>query len=189
MIINIRGTSGSGKTTVVRKLLNIARPACPYHDGSPSEKIEGYYCGGLAPVTTAIIGSYAKPTGGSDGIKPLSRVFEQVKWQHDNGLHVVFEGLLVSRSKGRIIDLWEAMHRKNFYILHLTTPFETCLEGIRERRLARKNTKPVDPQRTRETYERAAKITRDLEALGMPVKYVTRDEALQKVQDCLNHKW
>lgn len=186
MIINIRGTSGSGKSTIVKQFLNKV-PRVPYSKQSfmIDSKIYGYYCTIENRMVLSVIGSYEKPTGGCDNISPLSEVFEQVLTEHKSGNHVLFEGLLVSRSKGRVIDLYNLVGGDQLHIIHLTTPLEECLKGIEERRLAKGNTKPVNPFRTEETFNRVAKITRDLEILGVPTYYLNREQALPKIEQLL----
>jgi hypothetical protein len=181
-VINIRGTSGSGKSTIVKKLLDkhYHRPLL-----DAADNIDGYFIpsNNIDKLSTVVIGPYNKPTGGCDNISPLSDVFESV--YTESGYHVIFEGLLVSRSKGRVIDLWNLLDKKDLHIIHLTTSLEECLKGIEARRLAKGNVKPVNPFRTEETYTRVAKITRDLEFLGIPTYYLSREQALPKIEELL----
>lgn len=182
-VINISGTSGSGKTTIVRQLLN----QCSRSPIVTDYKIQGYYVWKLGIMPTVIVGSYEKPTGGCDTISPITEVFKKVLYYHEKeNCNVIFEGLLISRSKGRMIALWNDLGQQDLFIYHLTTSIEDCMEGIRQRRALKGNNKPVDPKRTLETYYRVAKITGDLKALGIPVEYTMREEALQKIIDRLS---
>ena len=188
-VINIRGTSGSGKSTAVKKFLNEVKSKTPFPEESFSktpDKIYGYYCmvdSVRWPVV--VLGSYERPSGGCDGISPLSKVFEDVLKKHNESVHVIFEGLLVSRSKGRVIDLWDSLGQKDLHIIHLTTSLEDCLKGIGERRIKKGNTDPLNPARTVDTYNRVMQITSDLETLGIPTHYLSRDLVLPKIQELL----
>lgn len=163
-----------------------------FHGYKEEGRLAGYY-GTLSiegkSKQLAVIGPYEKPTGGADCVTPLSRVFEEVKKEYEDSFNVIFEGLLISRSKGRTIDLWEHMGRKDLHIIHLTTPLELCLLSIEERRRARGNKKPVDPARTSETFNRVLKITKDLEQIGIPVTYCGRELVLGTILNLLRGQW
>lgn len=183
MIINIGGTSGSGKSTIVRALIDDA----PGSKGEICEvggKLIGHRINGYGDKTLHIVGPYNKPTGGCDNISPLYNVFDIVKHEYGNSgnkHNVLFEGLLVSRSKGRLVDLWDHINRKDFYVYKLNTSLEDCIKSIEMRRMAKGNKKPVNSQRTEETFHRVNKIYADLKALGIPVEEGTRAEIYVRI--------
>lgn len=186
MIVNVRGTSGSGKTTVIRRFLKLAKTKARVKERGTA-KIIGYIIDINVDKPVFVMGPYEdKACGGCDCFPNISKVFSEVHYWHDHGFHVIFEGLLISRSKGRVIDLWDDIGRQNLFLLHLTTPLEDCFEGIRQRRLKRGNSKPVNRTQTEETYHRANKISVDLLDLGIPGLLVDRDQAffhLKRVLD------
>lgn len=181
MIVNIRGTSGSGKTTVIKKLMEfgsyepILQTVGQYIVPRPA----GYRLQlvGLHKLIY-VMGQYETPTGGADNIGNLHSVFRQVKQYHDAGHHVIFEGLLISRSKGRMIDLHDKVGSENMFLLHLDTPLEQCLRSIQERRARRNNLKPVDPEQTTATFNRVLQISHSLKENGQPFRFVSREEAV-----------
>lgn len=178
MIINIAGTSGSGKSTIVRSIIEAADKVKEHSEG---KKILGYTCFGLGSKPLFIVGPYNKPSGGADNIQPLSEVFEQVLIAYTVENNVLFEGLLVSRSKGRLLELWKSINCRDFYIHQLTTSLDDCIHSINLRRQARGNDKPVDCHRTAETFKRVNKICKDLAGMGVPVIRGTRAETLEAI--------
>lgn len=191
MIVNIRGTSGSGKTTAVRKLMGHADSIKPVfvqsfssvgNRGAFNARPIGYNLS-FKDLTDSIfaVGHYETPTGGGDTIRYASTIFDLIKRKHLAGYHVVFEGLILSRAKGRIIDLWESFGRDAMAVFHLTTPLEVCLQSINDRRLEKGNTTPVDPLRTKENYNRVLQISNDFRNSGHPIQFVSRDEILTEV--------
>lgn len=175
MIVNIRGTSGSGKTTAVRNVLNSGGAKTTVRERN-SRVVIGYILERRFSRPTFIMGPYeGTGSGGCDSFRDLSKVFSEVQYWHDHGFHIIFEGLLISRSKGRMIDLWNAIGPSNLHLLHLQTSLEDCLEGIRQRRMRRGNMKPVNRERTEETFYRAFKISSDLGQLGVRMSFVLRE--------------
>lgn len=145
MILNIRGTHGSGKSTVVKGIL----------DKYPTEELEKTPRGKPETYKVAIpwlrkplyvIGPYVTACGGCDAIQPYSRILPLVEKYAKLG-HVIFEGVLISTNYGTIGEASEA-YGNDFVFLVMDTPVEVCLERVTQRRLARGNTKPLNPAQT-----------------------------------------
>ena len=146
MIISIRGTHGSGKSSVMKALL-------ASYDGAPlfgrlgAKKPEAYELkieGVGAPVY--ILGPYANACGGCDAVQPYDIILDLLTHYAARG-HVLFEGALVSSSYGRIGRLMEQWGRQSVFAF-LPTPVEECLRRITVRRLARGDERPLNPKNT-----------------------------------------
>lgn len=151
MIINIRGTSGSGKSYVVRQIMERFGPAevrRPILGESRSTKPLGYY---LPNVNLFVPGSYENTCGGCDTIDTMDEVGARVKAAYDSGYHVLFEGVMVSSVLGRWIEMSIG---KDWRWVFLDTPLDECLKRIEERRKARGDDRPVNPVRTQEKHKR-----------------------------------
>ena len=133
MIINIRGTNGSGKTWTVRQLIN-AYAATPIMCG---KYIEGYQCGGAR-----VVGRYDRPSGGCDAIKTQDEVCNLVRSYSAHG-PVIFEGLLVSG----IFDRYRKLSSEyiDYRWVFLNTPLDICLGNISARRMQVGKSKEFDP--------------------------------------------
>lgn len=134
MILNIRGTHGSGKSWIVHQLLK-----------QPHEEIGGlgYW---IPEWDCGIIGRYSNVCGGCDQIKSADEVVERVHKFADLFKHVVFEGILVSHTFKRYSDLATELKDKDFWFLFLDTPLAKCISRVKDRRLAKGNEKPLDPK-------------------------------------------
>src|SRR5258708_1373983 len=97
MIINIAGTSGSGKSHLMRAFLDWARKCgsvTPHFvDGRTSPL--GYFVElSRLKREVYVVGSYTNPTGGCDTIRDVVTLFDIVRSQHEDA-HVLYEGLFV----------------------------------------------------------------------------------------------
>lgn len=157
MIINLRGTHGSGKSTVVRSIIDRYK-GLPLHD--VKGKIEGY-CMQSPYGGIMVVGPYNTPCGGCDRIQPYADIWPRVEDYIKRAEHVIFEGALVSTSYGTIGKFSEA-YGDQFVFACLDTPVELCLDRVRARREERGNTKPLNPDQTvtkhRNIYNMCLKI-------------------------------
>jgi hypothetical protein len=149
MIINLRGTHGSGKSTIVRQLIKHlgATPESLDSKGRPNN-----YVGHLKNnVLLYIIGSYETACGGCDAIQPYAEIWPRVEKFAGLG-HVVFEGALVSSSYGNVGRASE-IYGDQFIFAFLNTPLETCITRIKQRREKRGDFRPLNPKNTEYKYQ------------------------------------
>lgn len=130
MILNLRGTSGSGKTTVARRILSEydSEPIMGMVPGGKKERIVGYQIGNLW-----IPGSYENTCGGVDTYSwkgAADYLEEKVRLVAANGYHVLFEGLVQTAGNKR----WTGV-ANDFPLVwaFLDTPLEKCIERVLER--------------------------------------------------------
>jgi hypothetical protein len=177
VIINIRGTGGSGKSTIIRKLL------AGY---SITEVLEPKRQNPIAYLCThekrclAVLGSYTTPTGGCDTIPNIAKVFELVEQFHTRGFDVVFEGLLLTGLVNQIVEMWNRYEQKlPILVITLDTPLEVCVDSINTRRKARNpNADPVNPANTEAKWKGSRLAMNRLLAAGVPCKLLDREAAL-----------
>jgi thymidylate kinase len=145
-LISIRGTHGSGKSTVVRKILE-KYVGVEVADSANPKKPLGYDV--LLPnkETLFVVGSYRTTCGGCDVIQPYTEIWPRIEAAADSGKHVLFEGALVSSSYGSIGRSSEK-YGDQMVFAFLDTPLEVCLERIQQRRLARGDSRPLNPNST-----------------------------------------
>lgn len=173
MIIQIRGTSGSGKSTVMKRVMERLGPAeAQYIVGR--KKPQTYKYNGLIYV----LGHYESACGGCDTIGSARAVYELIETlRHgpDRARHILCEGLLLSE------DVKWSSQLPDLRVIYLTTPLETCLAQIKQRRAAVGNEKELNPKNT---TNRLAVIERSrvkLKELGVVCVRNSSDQAVDTI--------
>lgn len=177
MIINIRGTGGSGKSTLVRTIMD------------SYESREGVFVEGRRrPIGYLlqrskgnhplwVVGHYETACGGGDTISKPSEVFSSAEEYAGRNCDVLFEGIISQDDTTRTVEL----HRKfpgQLVVLFLTTPLSDCLVGIQSRRDERGDDRPLNPKNTANRVNGLVKRGAKLKDAGVSVLRVSRDEAL-----------
>jgi len=146
-VINIRSTSGGGKTTTVRGVMakGDIEPL-----GENPKKPDAYLISIPSLVTPVfVIGSYENVCGGTDSIKTQDEICQRIRTYATLG-HVLVEGLLMSHTFGRYAMLDRDLVKEGIACIwaFLDTPLELCLERVTARRVAKGNEKPLNPENT-----------------------------------------
>lgn len=186
MIINIAGTSGSGKSHLMRTFLAWVKE----HRGKVEEEFGegrgapiGYQIGlpKLRPIY--VVGSYRTPTGGCDTMHDVQELFSAVREKYEAGFNILYEGLFVmnmTRGPQLAADVG-----RDFCVLHLTTPLATCMASINSRRAERGKGVLENKENTVSNYKRANSYTARMRDAGARVFKVSRDEGLDKILELL----
>ncbi len=188
MIIQIAGTSGSGKTHVVRQLMEAAK-STHFHFITGRKTPIGYDI--YLPQVRGkiyVLGSYDNPTGGCDTIKSVKDIYSKIEEQYALGNHVVFEGLFaMNQTRGPALS--NRLPLRTITVLLLTTPLATCFASIDVRRAYRGADKlPVERTlNTQNNYVRARNYTARMRDAGAAIKRVSREEALPCLLDLLDN--
>lgn len=133
MIINVRGTNGSGKSTVVRRFLE--KPQRELFGSLGPHRPEAYEVkpwndGGRSVY---VLGPYQTPTGGVDAagwtVPQLIKLIEK----YETRGHVLFEGVVISTTFGALGEWLAKPPAPNALVLFLDTPLEQCLDGVAAR--------------------------------------------------------
>lgn len=173
MIVQIRGTSGSGKTTIVRNLMAESVQTLRVKAKGRRQPVGYIVSPSSVKGRVAIPGHYETACGGCDTLPGYDDIFERVRGGILCESHVVFEGLLVSEETRRTIELHEDRlrlpSRAALRVIFLNTPVEVCLESIRTRRAARGDTRPLKEDNTRNRVATIQRACAKLREAGVPV--------------------
>jgi len=137
VIINIRGASGSGKSTTVRSIMEeIGEEWAPNY--IPGRRKPLYYtCRGVC-----ILGHYETLYGGCDTIRKSCKEVVYLAKSLASIYHVIGEGRLwsddVKHTLNHLADI-------PLMCLYLTTSTDECLRRLLERRKKNGNLKPFNP--------------------------------------------
>ena len=171
-IVNLRGTSGSGKSTVARQFMTGAVPIMR------NGKIVAYR-GELA----TIVDRYESPCGEASG--PLDRIVRLAAEFADQGENVIFEGLMSCHDPTRII--WLSGHHQ-VIVGVMETPIAQCLVNVKARREASGNQRPWDPEITIKRHRAIANLAERLRAKGIDVRPVPYPNGAEVVRGWLEYK-
>lgn len=134
MIVNIRGTNGSGKSTVARALIGMAQPAVPVYGVLGPRQPEAYRLALPGCVrSAAVLGPYLAPTGGCDCLASYAQLVGLLEKYRRTG-HVVFEGAWLSDAWGRVGAYLDG-HSADVLLAFMDTPLDVCLQRLTARRV------------------------------------------------------
>jgi len=149
--INLRGTSGAGKTTLARAILNgYEHTEDFFREGRKQPIYSVLQRMGYVGRPLMVLGHYRAACGGCDTITELDDVFRLVRVGLEANHDVLFEGLILSGEIARTLELGLDLHSngKMLHVLALDTPVDRCVSNINLRREARGQMEPVRPKNT-----------------------------------------
>lgn len=147
MIIQIRGTSGSGKTWVMRQVMESLGTSKPVYAEGRRRPLYYQY-----PNHICVLGHYEIACGGCDTIGSVPQVFDVIEKVRNEQSIILCEGLLLSE------DVIWVQKYPDSKIVFLTTPVEECLSRVGQRQ-EEKGRGPADPERV------VRKLTRRVETI------------------------
>lgn len=174
-IINVRGANGSGKSTCVRRILELhtlREPIMVEGRGRPL----GYTCHRDEKPKLLIPGSYENPTGGCDTISSADLIYSMVIESARGGADVLFEGIVAQHNTTKLLEI----HREiPVLVIRLATTEDECVEAVKQRRAARGDDREFDPKNVRKEYRSVMSSERRLLNNGVAVKVLDREAAFE----------
>ena len=182
MIIQIRGTSGSGKTWIINQL----RLEYEFKPIKKGDTIMGYYC---KEINTFLVGKYETACGGCDSISTQDEACNRIRKAVNKGWNVIFEGLICSHIAKRYADLYKEMKEQGIEVKYvfLNTPLHKCRNNINARR-ALAGKEPTTAKNTEKDYTSTKKSRKNMNLMGVPTKdmpILTSNGALEYILELL----
>lgn len=185
-VINIRGTSGSGKSTVARQLMALYQPnPLRYREEGRKQPLGYRYkrrvsedfreCNHVYDL--AVVGHYETDCGGADTIPDYDKLMSLVMAGMDAGMDVLFEGLLFSGDVKHTTELREYAEKQGtmLHVVAMQMDLQLCVDSINLRRnakaqrLGRPPKPPVNPKNTIAKHKGLTLACSRLEAAGVTV--------------------
>lgn len=148
MIVQIRGTSGSGKSTVMKSVMSKAgnSPWTPVHVSGRKRPLY-YVYRPLKGLPIIVLGHYESACGGCDTIGSARSIYElvdEIRKQFETS-SILMEGLLLSEDVK-----WTSQPKyiQETSAVYLDTDVEVCLKQIKHRRESVGNQKELNPNNT-----------------------------------------
>jgi adenylate kinase family enzyme len=177
IILCLRGTSGSGKTTIARTFIE-KYPTFFIKDPN-SDKIWGYEVDMSKEGITSplfVIGSYATTCGGCDGIHTQLEIAERALSVFPRG-HVLIEGLLLAHAGPKAITTTMLKETNSYVLGYVDTPLDVCLDRVQKRREARGDLRPFNPENTISKHNGAHRTCINMHNIGIPVRTIDHTDA------------
>lgn len=171
MIIQIRGTSGSGKTTVMREVMESLTGKEPIYVEGRRQPL--YYTFN----EVVVLGHYESPCGGCDNLPGCSYAMELAEKLENNRI-VLMEGRLLSDDFKHTATVFG--HGVSVKCLVLATAPEICIDRILSRRKASGKNKPFSPPPCNSMdalVKRVSSARRRLEAAGVYCRGASSSQA------------
>ena len=188
LIVQIVGTNGSGKTTVVRKVMEHCYEVVPQFIEGRAKPIS-YKCSlsdaGSGPAPFTVVGAYDETmASGCDTIRDAAWAMDYVTARSRTG-NVLFEGIrMMTHTRG--LQLYN--DTKSVVCVVLDTSFEQVMADINARRALVGQGPMTDFSHVKGNVVRANNYAYKLAAIGAKRIKTSRDEAPGIVMDLLRGK-
>lgn len=177
MILDVRGTHGSGKSTVATHFTRMAGAqavigACLTESGrakKPKEHVLGYRVPLPENKHLFVLGNYKNQCGGCDGIPTQEEITARVLHGMETHDHVLLEGILISHT----FDRWNRFAQgKDWRFLFLNTSLNECIRRVELRRERAGNEKPLNPSNVIKDWHRVRKLHGEFQRAGRNVVWL-----------------
>jgi len=177
MILDIRGTNGSGKSYIAHTLIKKYNSS---YDG-----IKGGYH--IPELELFICGPYLSNSGGCDRLETQDEIQSLVTKSACRYKNVFFEGILSSHIFRRWNDLAaDQLLSDDYRFIFLDTPLQTCIDRVKKRRFKKGNTKPLDTYWLEYDFLRIKRVCIKLNKAGRQVFILKSNESVECILGWLN---
>lgn len=175
-IVNVRGTHGSGKSTLVRAVMDMYGHREPIYlpgllNGKARRNPIGYVLSHTGRRSVFVLGSYEGDQGGGcDNVPQVAVMYKYIRRYANKKFHVLYEGILAQHGTPHIIKL----HQDGFRVrvVSMDIPIGKAIKSIKRRRKARGNRNPFDATNTKDEVNRVRWCNIKLRAHGVRVTKV-----------------
>lgn len=178
MIFNIRGTHGSGKSTVVVRTRDLYEEV-ETKSLADRKRPVGYFCRSSIMKPLFIVGSYQVGCDGCDNLKGAEMVFEMIQAAADAGQSVIFEGIIIQCSTQRICDLAK---KHPLSLIALNTSLQECIDAVTARRVEKGQDAEFSTANLQEKYRRMTRASDNMRRQGLTTHWLSRENAFQFVK-------
>lgn len=148
MIINIRGTSGSGKSHLVKHIMSMYVSTEANYIKGRKQPLWYLLHNDEHEPELAVVGQYETACGGGDSISKVQDMFDLVNDLDSQGYHVIFEDMRAGAYEWR-----RTVELHDIRVIFLNTPLEQCINDVNKRRRERGVMAPASTKNTEAKYK------------------------------------
>lgn len=193
MIFNIRGTNGSGKSTIAESFIkkgaeevDLVIYEAPTKRKPENRKIVKGYLSQWADIgSVCVVGPYTNKIGGMDRIKTFALQRDAIRAATKLADTVICEGVLASTVYSSWADFFEEM--EDVVVLYLDTPLETCYERIKQRQIETTGeTKEIKTDQVAAKVKMIESTRQRFNKLGIETLVVSSEDAPGLIRKMIN---
>jgi hypothetical protein len=179
-LVNIRGTNGSGKSSIPLSFLK--------DDKSAFELI--YYIDNKERVAATVfpsfgwiaLGGYRTKCGGLDGYRNNKQTIDSLDLVWDLDYNIIMEGVLASTIRSTYGELFSSVNdrhtnKREILVCSLVPPFDVCLKRIS----ARNGGKPIKTEQVKQKYDVVTRGASYFSELG--ISSISLDNSTIQLED------
>lgn len=180
MIINIRGSNGAGKSTIVRKIMERHETITQIEYPAEARKLRpmGYLCA-CDNRRLFIPGHYEIANGGIDTIQDLDLTYKLILEHHGWGANVIYEGMNFTDHVRRIVIMHQYVEVR---VMFIDLPLEDCIKSVRARG------HKIQEKTIEQLFKKAIKDKAILVNAGVPCFTASREDAFNEIKTWLELK-
>lgn len=189
-ILNIRGTSGSGKSHLIREVMARYGAREPYRIEGRKQPL-GYMCHRQQHGKPLfVMGHYETACGGCDTItQGYNYIYGFIRNTIEQGYDVIYEGLIMQNEMARAVQL-HTDYPGQFTVILLNTPLAECIQSVVARRQERadkrgKEPAPFNPANTEGSFKSTLNQRPRFKDAGVDFRHLSREDALRDVLSIL----
>jgi hypothetical protein len=186
VVIQVRGTHGSGKTSAVRAFMERYPHENLYNADGKIVAVQVTVPEFRRPVY--LIGKYDNACGGMDAIKTQEEAATRVINAWRCGGHVLCEGVLssgVSAAGTFPRMLIEAVDPQKLKFRSMNTPLEVCIERVVQRRAGRGKDGPFDPRNVVAKYKQVLSAHKKYEDGGYDIAWLDYNDPFTQLYNLM----
>jgi len=188
-IVSIRGTSGSGKSTAARRVME--KYHCEPINVSWRKRPLGYLCYAKHHKTLFVPGHYETDCGGCDTLPGIIFTFKVLQKYIDEGCDVLYEGLITQSDVNRLMDLHRSGNEVHVFGLNLS--LAECLKHVQARRDAKAESKgvessPLNPKNTKAKHHQVSLQEVKFKEIGVDFRWLSRDDTVKATLEVFGWK-
>lgn len=180
LVVQVRGTSGSGKTWVMKQVMTYLGY------WQPVMSLCGHFpLYNLSENKVAVIGVYGKVNRGCDRLGSAHNIYDLARSLLDGQTEAVLaEGLLLSNDVKWTAQLQDFDLR----VLFLSTPLDVCLHQLESRREQSGNSRPINLMVTCNRVRHIRSARSRLQDLGVWCPMVSPGQAVRVILEWLSER-